>query len=234
MKETIRQVWEQVDPIDYAEGMVAYERYRYMMDKIGEKYHHTIEQVTAAFVSLSPNNDYEGNVRSLITLLEAERLNIDPDEIVVSTYKACAKRAWDYLHGKNFVQWTIGPKILNFYHCILNPKNTKFVVIDGHMFSIWYGRRLRMKEVAHVKFNYLEVGCDFIEAANELKLRPCQLQSMLWFTWKRINNIRYGGNQLNLFKAGDHWGIEIPLEDVIPFPGLYYEPSETISEPQAS
>jgi hypothetical protein len=45
---------------------------------------------------------------------------------------------------------------------------------------------------------------------------PCQLQAMLWFTWKRTHDIVYDG-QLNLFRTDDQWGILHRPEDVKPF-----------------
>ena len=65
----IMMVWERADAIDRYEGIMAYQRYNATMQEIGAAFCFSLESVVGAFCALSPNNDYIGNLRSLVTLL---------------------------------------------------------------------------------------------------------------------------------------------------------------------
>lgn len=79
------------------------------------------------------------------------------------------------------------------------------------------GVRMTMKDVVRSRFNYDEVANAFRETAQEVGLLPCQLQSMLWFTWKRIHNVIYSP-QLDAFRDGNQWATLVDLEAVKAFP----------------
>lgn len=217
--DNIRAVFARADETDLSEGLVAYVRYREMMQRLAERFGYALEVVTAVFCALSPNNDYLGNLRSTVTLLEAHKEGRRFNEVRISTYRACGERAWSYLDGEDFWSTTKGPKIRSFYRNILDPTDSYYVTIDGHMVSIWLGRRLRMKQAAISRFSYAKLAHDFRAVAFENFIRPSQLQSILWFTWKRINRIVYDG-QRELFNpdaADDLWKICRPIEEIKPF-----------------
>lgn len=115
------------------------------------------------------------------------------------------------------MDFTKGPKTTAFYQNILQPSDLYPVTIDGHMYSIWAGKRLRMKEVATMGFDYETVARDFRTVAFRVFVRPNQVQAILWFTWKRIHNVVYKP-QLGLFCAGDQWGLLPDPEYIRPFP----------------
>lgn len=206
----------QHDPIDYESGLMAYKQYNRLMQMLADKYYCSIEQVTAVFVSTSPNNDYMNNLRSTVSILEGWK-NGDPlERITISTYHHCRTRAWKYLTGEwDFWTKTKGPKIKSFYKNIIDPSSHEHVTIDGHMVGAWAGRRILMKEVAHTRFNYETIANDAKSVAKMYGLVPCELQAIIWFAWKRFHQVVYNEN-LNLF--GDHWGLEIDPTLIKPFP----------------
>lgn len=207
-------VLEQSDRIDWNSGCESYGKYNRLMTLLAKKYGCTLEQATAVFVSTSPNNDYKNNLRSTVSILDGWA-NKRPDEkIRISTYTHCKTRALEYLRGKDFLSATKGPKITAFFQNIVDPTNRQPVTVDGHMVGAWSGKRLLMKEVAHSSFKYEEVAEDVRKVARFVDLVPCQVQGILWFTWKRINSAVYNGN-LNLF--GDHWGLDIDPTTIRPF-----------------
>jgi hypothetical protein len=214
----IRKVLDQADSIDFTEGLLAYTRYQQLLQEIASVYGFGFVQSVAAFVTLSPNNDYLGNLRSLVSLMIGINEGRSPDQITVSTYGACKLRAHSFLTGeKDFLIETKGPKTRAFYHNILKPEDKKHVTIDGHMYGVWTGKRLRMKEVAHLKIPYNTIAKDIQKVARQEDLIPCQLQAILWFTWKRINNVIYSP-QLALLDHNNHWGAVVPVDQIIPFP----------------
>jgi hypothetical protein len=214
----IKKVWNRVDQIDYREGMLAYPRYNATLARLAAFYGAAFHSTVAAFCALSPNNDYMGNLRSLATLLKAKQEGFPDDNLLhVSTYNACRNRAWRFLSGENFLEVTKGKKTRSFYQNILDPNDTHPVTIDGHMVCVWKGQRMKMVEVAWSGFRYDTVANDFREFAAEMGLIPNQVQAVLWFTWKRINNVIFKP-QMSLFsKPHDHWGLDLDATDITPF-----------------
>jgi hypothetical protein len=218
----IEKVFLLADTIDIEEGKVAYTRYNKMLKRIADHYDFGFCQTAAAFVALSPNNDYMGNLRSLISIMYGVNAKNPLEEITVSTYKQCRNRAYDFLVGnKDFLAETAGVKTRNFYFNILFPKDTRYITLDGHMCSVWAGRRYRMKEVAVSKLiaspsRYNEIAKGFFTVAKRHKLIPNQLQAILWFTWKRINNIVFTP-QLQLWNEGNHWNITKDPSLILPY-----------------
>src|SRR4051812_1436254 len=91
--------WEQSDAIDREEGALAYRRYNALMRSIADKHNRQLDRVVAAFVALSPNNDYKSNLRSLVSLLEGLNNGLPIRRITVSSYGHCKRRAASYLDG---------------------------------------------------------------------------------------------------------------------------------------
>ncbi len=211
------KAYDKSDQVDYDSGVRSYPCYNLIMQRLTEKFGCTMAQATAVFVSLSPNNDYLNNVRSAVTLLAGKKAGISVDRLTVSTYGHCKERAWHYLHchDDEFLRLTKGPKIRAFYQNILDPTNPEHVTVDGHMVSCWHGKRLNMRQAVVSGFSYKVIADDIKTLAQEHGLVPCQMQGVLWFTWKRINRVVYNNN-LDLF--GDHWGLDRDPREMHGFP----------------
>jgi hypothetical protein len=202
----VLSVFHQADSIDLREGMTAYERYHHTMLQIANHYGIDVASVTGAFCALSPNNDYVGNLRSLVSCIVGIRDGISEQRITVSTYNACKARALRCLNGEDFLSFTKGPKTRAFYSNIVSPEALDHVTIDGHMVSVWLGRRLTMKKAIESRFNYSKIAQDFRQAAFTLCVRPNQVQAVCWFVWKRIHRVLYNP-QLNILLGEDQWGL---------------------------
>jgi hypothetical protein len=214
----VRDVLKRADSIDRREGLAAYERYHEMMSRLAAEYSYGLRPVVACFVALSPNNDYLGNLRSTVTVLDAHRRGLPISQLPpLSAFNHCARRAYQYLDGVDFLQTAKGLKIRNFYHNILNPTDDYHVTIDGHMLSVWRGQRVRLKAARIAPRLYEEIAGDFREVARKERLLPCQVQAIAWFVWKRLNRIVFR-SQLGLFEQDDQWRIVYPVEEVRPYP----------------
>ena len=215
----IEKVLAQADSVDINEGKVAYQNYHLLMKRIAIYYGAGFAQTVAAFVSLSPNNDYTGNLRSLVTVLSCIKEGKDIHKVTTSAYGHCKLRAYSFLIGeKDFLLETQGLKITNFYCNILRPDDPRFVTIDGHMSNVWAGKVRNMKLALIGKpSKYQQIADGFKKVARHHKLLPNQIQGICWFTWKRINNLRYD-NQLNLFGSeDDYWGLKLKPENIQPY-----------------
>jgi hypothetical protein len=106
-------MFKQADAVDISEGLLAYQRYHEVMKAIADKYNFPIEKVIAVFVSTSPNNDYLGNLRSTVSILDGINKHLLPAEITISTYKHCRDRAYEYATGvRDFLKGNQRPKDL--------------------------------------------------------------------------------------------------------------------------
>lgn len=214
----IEKVFRLVDNIDRKEGLKAYSRYHTTLRHIAETHGVGFVQVVAAFAALSPNNDYKGNLRSLKTLVVGYAQKTPVENLVVSTYNECKIRAWAYLTGeRDFLMETKGPKTRAFYYNIVKPTDEKHITIDGHMANIYVGEVRNLKTAAKLGFPYAQIAKDYIWVAKRHSLIPNQLQAMLWFTWKRINNIVYSPQMSLLQPKDDVWGLKVKSGNIIPF-----------------
>jgi hypothetical protein len=214
----LQMMFEQADPIDLEEGMLAYDRYHLVMAKLADKFDVPIARVIAAFVSLSPNSDYYGNLRSTVSCLDGFKLGKPWPDIVVSTYGHCKIRAMNYIAGhRDFLTETKGPKITSFYHNVLNPNDTRWVTVDGHMSCIWSGRNATMKESLISAKVYREIRDATRALAFRNYMRPCQMQAVLWFTRKRLAKVVYDP-QLKLFAdKSDVWETFVDIDHLTPY-----------------
>ena len=189
MKAEIVNIFKMIDKADTIDreiGRDAYSRCNALMQKIAAQYFLPTNNVIAAFCALSPNNDYVGNLRSLISVIEYR------ENATVSTYKRCAMRAIMYLNGERFDTQSRGLKTKSFYLNICNPLDPDPITIDGHMCAIWHDKaNAIMKDFSISKTKYLEIAEDFKTVARWLNILPNQLQATLWHTRKRTLGIAF-------------------------------------------
>ncbi len=202
----LQALWDQRDDIDHNEGLLAYLRYRRVMVDFAPHYNFPLGQVTSAFVALSPNSDYHGNLRSLASVLDGVRAGAPIDTITVTTYNACRDRAASYVNGTAcFLKTVKGPKIRAFRDNILRPRTSREVTVDGHMVAAWHGGAMTMKEASRLlksKSDYRTVADGIRELARANNVAPYQAQAILWLTRKRVFGVKYSA-QMDLFHDRD-------------------------------
>jgi hypothetical protein len=219
--KNIRRILDRADAIDISEGRVSYFRYNEVLRNLAAFYGVGFPETVAVFAALSPNSDYQGNLRSTASVIKGFVEGVPVERITVVTYNHCRDRAFGYLNGRSFLGSVKGKKIRSFYSNILNPLDPHPVTIDGHAVNIWRGRRVNLKAVATGPgFNYESVAGDYRATAESVSLLPNQVQAITWFTWKRINRILFQ-SQINLFdNPADFWKTLADPRLIEPFPFL--------------
>ena len=209
------------DDIDIFEARNAYKNYHIMLNNIAIKYGFSFNKTVAAFCALSPNNDYFGNLRSLVSILHGINKRISHNQIIVSTYNHCKYRAINYLIGNDFFDSPKrGLKIINFYKNILYPESEKWVTIDGHIAAAYQGNsNLNMKDVFLTKANYIQIAesLKLLSSWSQNLSLPNQLQAAIWFARKRIYKIKYNPNYDMFYSNADRWRIIIPVDEIRPY-----------------
>lgn len=213
----MRRVVEKATGDEIIYGQSAYVRYHEAVKHVADSTGNSMETACAVFCALSPQNNFYGTLRSCLSVLHwAGRI---PDErITVTTYHHARARALRYLRGEEvFPSQTRGRKTLSFYDNILNPNTSLRVTVDGHILNIWENqpsRRLNQCRVTSQKYDEIEMS--IIEEAQQFSCSPCDLQAILWFTWKRLHRIGYSG-QADLFDGDGAMWKEITWS-MKPFP----------------
>lgn len=216
--DNLHKLFNRADKIDRREGMVAFQRYNSVMGKLGNKYAFSIERTTAAFVAMSPNNDYLGNLRAVVSVMNGINEGTPCAKIKAACYNHCRDRAYGYLkHNVDFLSTAQGPKIRAFYETIVNPEHRRAVTVDGHMVCAWLGRDLPMKfALLRGQRAYETIADGVREVARERGLLPNQAQAIIWFARKRTAKSKYDP-QLDLFYQDDAWKTLVNVDDIKPY-----------------
>jgi len=222
MMANLEKMFRQADRYDLSEGLLAYQRYHQLMKALAEKYQFSFPRTIAAFCALSPNNDYFGNLRSVVSVMNGINRDVPLAKIGVSTYKHCRDRAHSYLIGASkFVSPERGLKTLNFYHNILDPSDNRYVTIDGHIKATWLDKNLTMKEaIVKSRKEYNEISGAIKSLAFKNFMLPHQYQATIWFTRKRVLTVKYNPQAGLLFGANDLWRTLHDINDIKPYEDL--------------
>ena len=230
MMHNLTKLFGQADEIDKVDGCKAYIRYHDLLRSIADYYETDFLKTCAAFCALSPNNDYVGNLRSLVTLLDLKQRGEDMYRGTVSTYKHCRDRAITYLTGEaDYLSTVRGQKITAFYHNITDPTLWGPVTVDGHIVAAYIGNPdMKMKEAVHwlTRTRYVEVERCIQELASQQRLMPHQVQAILWFTRKRTLGIKYSNQMDMLGPPGQGQRVTFDLDHIKPYHSGYRDRRE--------
>lgn len=181
---------EQTTRHDFTVGLNAYPKYNQIMHRLAEHCHTTPKIAAAVFAALSPNNDYHGNLRDAHTLLLAAHRGRALEAFSVSTYGQNKRKAWRIVHGADPLELIVAKKTRNFFLNVDNPHDPVPVTVDGHMVNIWRCKRESLVGLRFPRdlYDVIADGVRTLAAAHGLV--PCQAQSILWITWRRIHHIK--------------------------------------------
>ena len=163
------------------------------------KYTVSVEDVALTIAALSPTNRCERNFIDAENFIRLFSVG-DPNDCLnlnVCTYPNNKVKALKILQAstmKEKLNILKGPKITEFYKCIIGDK--KECCIDGHAYCIWIGQRLTLKDVPSISKKLRErIKRDYQEATqiinNDLTLKylVSDIQAITWVTWRRIYEI---------------------------------------------
>jgi len=131
-----------------------------------------------------------GNLRDAHKLLAAHRKGTPYAEFTVSTYGQNKLKAWRIVNGEDPLALITANKTRSFFQNISDPEDVVPVTIDGHMLNMWRGRRENLVGLSFPTKLYAQVAEDVRILAREHQMIPCQMQGVLWLTWRRLHGIR--------------------------------------------
>lgn len=210
--ENLYRTYEKAIPSEREEAIASYHRYHLICSTIAQRHGYPVAVACAVFSALSPNNEYHGNIRDLELVLVNERAGNGIDDFRVQTYGQNKRKAWAIAKGGSIPELIVARKTWSFFNNVFTPDSPDHVTVDGHMYWCWAGRagtvkglRGRVRTASGLQGTpslggklYAEIAGDVKGLAFALGLVPCQLQAILWITWKRIHRRAYD-SQTNFF-----------------------------------
>lgn len=189
-QRNILQVYHKAKEYEWDLGITTYLRYHQRIFQMASKFdmEDRLAVIVAMFVAVSSDFYQDDSFATLQLCLE----HFPKKEIPgITTYPTGVDRAialWEGADPKTIFQI---PKTYNYYMNLWNPCHPRYITIDGHMMSVWKGRRVRLKsrETKITGREYRMMADDYKTVARELGLLPSQLQAICWLTWKRLNKI---------------------------------------------
>ena len=202
--ENLLAIYHLSSASDKAYGLGWYQLAFDIAENIGKIGNIGTMRAAAVIAALSPNNRWERNTQDAENLVRAYVAGgaDAAEEIKVCTYGANKRKAikllsQDTVLTSAYLEILNGRKIKAFFSCIINAHNDDSheddslrVCVDGHAYGIWIGERLSMKKVPNIGVKlYKAIAADYIAAANEIGIRPSELQAITWCTWRRIHDV---------------------------------------------
>lgn len=215
----LRAAFDLADDQDIKDGLAAYGIYNRVIRMFADQYGVTFERALSAFVALSPNSDYFGNLRSLASVLAAVQCGTPCAEVTVSTYNHCRNRAYSYATGEAlFLASAKGPKIRSFFLNVFNPSDPHPVTVDGHISCAWSGIDAPMKESIVRPRDYEKIASAIRRMGRDTGMIANQVQATIWMARKRTLRIKFRA-QMDMFLDP----ILVTPADALPYPASQQE-----------
>ena len=191
----IRALYNLAQPTEVIDGKRWYREARAWCAQVSHDSGVPLLNVVGALAALSPGTSWELNKRDTLNLIDAFTFSdASPFDITVSTYRANLKKAIDILNNCEgwddvfeTLQGKTGYKTARFFACIYKPNNEEYVCIDRHAYKAAQNI-VDGGEIGITWKRYRETQQAYIRVAKSLKLKPCELQGIVWVVYKRINN----------------------------------------------
>ena len=194
---------EQATDFDIIAGRSAYPKYNRIMCRIADRCQTTPRTASAVFAALSPNNDYHGNLRDTNTVLLASKNMMFSEQFKVSTYGNNKRKALSIAYGAEPLNEIRAKKTRNFFKNVYNPADKEPVTVDGHMINIWQGWRQNLVGLISSPALYDTIADGVRDLAGTVGMIPCELQAVLWITWRRRLHGIQTSQQLEM------WDVEL-------------------------
>jgi len=174
--------------IEIQEGLQWYGKAHNVIRALADKYKLPVDVCIAVCSALSPRCIWEQNI------VDAEKVfkyhvGKRKGSVSVTTYPQNLKKALNILESNNSQVFT-ALKTSNFFQNILNPSDCNYVTVDGHAINAYYGKVGSVKNKYFTPKHYNRIAKAYKKLAAKYNLLPCQIQAIIWLSFKRINNIK--------------------------------------------
>ena len=173
----IQRVFENATIKDYQEGLYWYSEAHDFANDLAKTYDVSVMKVAGIIAAMSPMKAWKTNKEIAEEFINSGRSG----HTATQTEKAVSILSNN--DNKQYIENTLGGlKTINFFNNIYNPSNEESVTIDRHHLYISTGMDVQTCTVKQ----YLFIKKHTIMFSKSVNLIPCNLQAVLWVTWKRM------------------------------------------------
>lgn len=180
-KNNLRHFFNQATEEQYTSGMSWYQDFNEWCTKLSNKYGYNNETIAAVFSALSPRNKLDKNMIDTISVLDAVRDGVDPDDIKVSTFHNNKYKAFDIAKGKRSIKES-SPKTYAFLMNV-GYLNEAYVTVDVWHMRAFFDKMIVPKSLTPKVYDQIEKAT--IEVAKEYNVKGYELQAVVWETIRK-------------------------------------------------
>lgn len=181
----INKVLNVTNSYQFEDGLKWYDDAREFCSRVSIMSNVPYINVCAILAALSPRNKWERNKA------DCYELCIGNESHKYGTFSAMVKKAKlikSLTKYSDIIKALNGPKIISFFDNIYD-ENSQHVTVDFHMHHIALGKYYSEEERPSLnKSTYDEIQRAIEIVAHNNKLRPYELQAILWVTWRENEN----------------------------------------------
>jgi hypothetical protein len=181
--QNILNIFNQATEQEKNEGVLWYADAREFCKNAAKEYNISLEVVVAVISALSPRNKWKQNLKDAVTVLEAVRKGLGPDDVKVCTFHSNKRKAFAIVIENNPNLAKATAKTASFFDNIRFDESTA-VTIDVHAYRVFTGDYGPAKSINGSQ--YSEAVKAYCEAAEITGLRAYELQAICWMAFKRI------------------------------------------------
>lgn len=162
---------------DIKTGLTWYKDFYLWSENLGKKYNLNTFTIAQVFSALSPRNKLEKNKIDTLTVLDAIKQGLNPEQIKVSTFNRNKNKAFNIALNKDSIN---EDSLKTFSFCKnVGELDSNFVTID-----VWQLRALTNKKEnkTPTKLEYLQLVELHQKIANKNNILGYQLQAITWET----------------------------------------------------
>jgi len=174
--------------VEITEGLLWYQKAHDVMRLLADKYKIPIDVSIAVCSALSPRCIWEQNIKDAENVFKYH-IGKRKGNVSVTTYGQNLRKALNILESNNSQVFS-APKTSNFFQNILDPTDNNYVTIDGHAINAYYGKPGKVKNKYFTPKHYERIARAYKKLAAKYNLLPCQIQAIIWLSFKRIHNIK--------------------------------------------
>lgn len=173
----IQRVFENATIKDYQEGLKWYSEAHDFANDLAKTYGIGKMKVAGIIAAMSPMKAWKTNKE-----IAEEFISCGTSGHTASqTEKAKSIYCGD--ETKEYIERTLnGLKTINFFNNIYNPSDEEYVTIDRHHLYISTGMDVQTCTTKQYQF----IKKHTVMFSKSVNLTPCNLQAVLWVTWKRM------------------------------------------------
>lgn len=178
VKSNIERVFENATIKDYQEGIKWYSEAYDFANDLAKTYDVSAMKVAGVIAAMSPMKAWKNNKEIAEEFIKSG--------ISGHTESQTEKAKSIYLlnnDDKQYIESTLnGLKTINFFNNIYNPSDEEYVTIDRHHLYISTG--IDVQVCTRKQYQFIKKHT--VMFSKSVNLIPCNLQAILWVTWKRM------------------------------------------------